>query len=326
MNKIACGALMNQIILSICIPTYNRENELRQTIESIVQQDGFDNKIEVLIVDNASTDNTEKMVREYINRYNNIVYVRNDTNIGADRNIAKAAFLGHGRYVKLLNDNKSINSGVLSMWKELYSTSYEAVIFNYNYPGKSTMQNTFTKPLGTDKFFYKVSYYLTWLGGLSFNKELLMQIDPSELDYTTCLVQTEILVKMLKKSGTAKIVYCDWCYEPKPPKRSGYNYFKVFNNNFVLLLNEAEKSELMTCKTKKKIKTDLLKYHTFPVIWNMLIHPSRYRLGKKKSIYYLYKNFGTCVMLYLFPLWIIFKTITYFYKNKICFLSQRCRE
>jgi abequosyltransferase len=48
-------------LLSICIPTYNRSQYLKQALETYVSNAAFDDEVEIVISDNASTDNTEKM-------------------------------------------------------------------------------------------------------------------------------------------------------------------------------------------------------------------------------------------------------------------------
>ena len=53
------GDRTGQPLLSICIPTYNRSEQLRRALESLVGQEGF-SEVEVVISDNCSTDGTEE--------------------------------------------------------------------------------------------------------------------------------------------------------------------------------------------------------------------------------------------------------------------------
>ena len=79
---------MHQPLLSICIPTYNREKYLQECLESIIHQEGFNTEdIEIVISDNASQDNTTQLVETYKAKYPNIKYFRNVENIGAIRNV-----------------------------------------------------------------------------------------------------------------------------------------------------------------------------------------------------------------------------------------------
>ena len=64
---------MNKPLLSICIPTYNRANLLVKAISSIVEQPIFSSgKIEVVVTDNCSTDETKKICEEFMSKYENI--------------------------------------------------------------------------------------------------------------------------------------------------------------------------------------------------------------------------------------------------------------
>lgn len=59
--------------ISIVIPTYNEENNIRRCLDAIFSQDYPRNRIEVILVDNFSTDKTVEIVKERYN-YINIYY------------------------------------------------------------------------------------------------------------------------------------------------------------------------------------------------------------------------------------------------------------
>ena len=97
--------MKNNPIISICIPTYNRDTILRENMERLLVLPSFDDDVELVVSDNASTDSTSSVVHELCVKYPNksIVYSRNNENI-RDRNFLKALSLGRGIYLKLLND------------------------------------------------------------------------------------------------------------------------------------------------------------------------------------------------------------------------------
>lgn len=64
------------------IPVYNEERYLRETLDSVVNQADC-----VIIGDNASTDGTESICREYMEKYSHVQYFRNERNIGSIKNI-----------------------------------------------------------------------------------------------------------------------------------------------------------------------------------------------------------------------------------------------
>ncbi|MDR2408937.1 MAG: glycosyltransferase [Bacteroidales bacterium] len=63
------------------MPVYNEERFLRQCLESVVDQVD-----RVVITDNASTDSTEAICREFAEKYPHILYVRNKENLGSCKN------------------------------------------------------------------------------------------------------------------------------------------------------------------------------------------------------------------------------------------------
>ena len=84
--------------VSIGIPVYNGQNYIEQTIESFLHQSLED--FEIIIADNASTDKTEKICRQYAEKDSRIRYVRNKNNIGAAPNFNKIFKLGRAPYFK----------------------------------------------------------------------------------------------------------------------------------------------------------------------------------------------------------------------------------
>lgn len=77
--------------ISICVPMYNVEEFLKEAIKSLKNQTiGFEN-IEVILVDDCSTDKTGKIAQEYAEQYKNIIYYKlpeNSGMAGKPRNIA----------------------------------------------------------------------------------------------------------------------------------------------------------------------------------------------------------------------------------------------
>lgn len=60
---------MTKPIISVIIPAYNEENEIRNCLDSLMKQTLAKKFFEIIVVDNASTDKTAAMVKEYPVRY-----------------------------------------------------------------------------------------------------------------------------------------------------------------------------------------------------------------------------------------------------------------
>lgn len=91
-------------ILSICIPTFNRADYLRDCLRSIFHENDSLEEIEVCVSDNASTDDTLAVIKDFQN-YNNFSYQRNEDNLGIPLNFIKVTSMASGRYIWLLGDD-----------------------------------------------------------------------------------------------------------------------------------------------------------------------------------------------------------------------------
>ncbi len=80
------------------MPVYNGQNYLAETMESLLAQTCTD--FELVISDNASTDRTETICREYAVRDERIRYYRQEENVGASANYNRVFELARGVYFK----------------------------------------------------------------------------------------------------------------------------------------------------------------------------------------------------------------------------------
>jgi glycosyltransferase involved in cell wall biosynthesis len=90
-------------LVSIAIPTYNRLSYLKEATASALEQT-YEN-IEVLIIDDASTDETEKWCGALASRNPKIQYRRNQTNLGLAGNWNALADAARGEYMVLMGDD-----------------------------------------------------------------------------------------------------------------------------------------------------------------------------------------------------------------------------
>ena len=96
----------NLPLVSICIPTYNRANYIKKAIDSALGQT-YKN-IEVIVVDNASTDNTDEIVSAYNDP--RLRYVRNSENMGLFGNFNRCIELYNGDFLHILHSDDYIDS------------------------------------------------------------------------------------------------------------------------------------------------------------------------------------------------------------------------
>lgn len=98
--------------LTISIPTWNRADLLNELLKILcieIRKQELENKIQILVSNNASDDNTDEVVAKYNSAFKFISYYRNETNIGAKLNVLKSMELATTPYVMFIGDDDRIN-------------------------------------------------------------------------------------------------------------------------------------------------------------------------------------------------------------------------
>ncbi len=86
------------IKVSIILSTYNRAHLIERAIQSVVEQNFSD--WELIVVDDASTDNTEEVIKKY-----NVIYSKAPENIGIARNSNRGLRMAKGEYIAIIDDD-----------------------------------------------------------------------------------------------------------------------------------------------------------------------------------------------------------------------------
>ncbi|MFQ7257491.1 glycosyltransferase family 2 protein [Intestinibacter bartlettii] len=106
--------------LSVIVPMYNSEKYISRCIESIINQDMED--MEIILIDDGSTDNTKNIVQKYACKYENIRLISKKENEGVSiaRNIG--INIATGEYITFVDSDDTINNG---MYKNMYRLAKE---------------------------------------------------------------------------------------------------------------------------------------------------------------------------------------------------------
>ncbi|MES2200355.1 MAG: glycosyltransferase family 2 protein [Chlamydiota bacterium] len=115
-------------LLSICIPSYNRAHCLPDLLHSIISQ--YDERIEIVICDNGSSDETEEVVRSWQKLYPHIIYERFAKNVGPDRCFLRSVELGSGTFCWLMGDDDIIEPEGLKKVLESLDDSLTGITVN----------------------------------------------------------------------------------------------------------------------------------------------------------------------------------------------------
>lgn len=91
--------------VSIILPTYNGANRIKNAIESVLVQT-YDHW-ELLVVDDGSSDDTERIVEELAEKNNRIRYIKNEKNLGIQKTLNRGMKEARGEYIARIDDDDS---------------------------------------------------------------------------------------------------------------------------------------------------------------------------------------------------------------------------
>ena len=173
----------DRILISFCIPTYNRAELVRRSVMNILEIDSA--QIEVVVVDNDSPDGTENAVRSIGD--DRISYYRNPTNIGGVLNLIQTIKRAKGEWLFFLSDEDTVNVKNMEGVIEFLSTgdySEIAVLMGNvrNSDGSYYFKYDDKKFLKGDESVTKIGFSHHYMSGLMINKKFInaQQLD----DYT----------------------------------------------------------------------------------------------------------------------------------------------
>lgn len=167
---------MTEILLSICIPTYDRPKRLYALVKTIISYQS--DKIEVIIGDdNPLSTRTQNIVKEISNK--RIRYVRNKRNLGLELNIVKLFKLARGKFVTYVADDDFIEVNSLSWLLEKISENNNITQFCFavgdKRPGKKTNFYEFGEGLlkrGMESIL-KLFFFYGHTSGMLLRKDVL---------------------------------------------------------------------------------------------------------------------------------------------------------
>ena len=132
------------MLLSICIPTYNRPESLLNCLNSLAKQKNKD--FEVCISDNCSKKNIKNLIKPFGKKLK-IVYNRNKKNLGFALNVLKVSSMARGEFIWFLGDDDLLTNNSVKYLTNKIKKSQDIDFFwiNSYYLSSAHLMN-FPKP------------------------------------------------------------------------------------------------------------------------------------------------------------------------------------
>jgi glycosyltransferase involved in cell wall biosynthesis len=162
------------MLVSIIIPTYNRAEMLRQTLDSVLAQ--THRALEVIVVDNASTDHTPAVMAGYEARDARIRYVRKPVNTGLTHSYNLGRQVSTAEYIHFLDSDDTIDPRKTE-WQlaEFVRDPAVDVVFSRCIHTDGDLRPFRRGPVLPSTDFLRVALYWTyvWFGASMFRRSAL---------------------------------------------------------------------------------------------------------------------------------------------------------
>ena len=311
-------------LLSICIPTFNRGNILNDVLNNYVNNPQFDNEVEIVISDNASTDITEEICMRYAEKYPNVRYYKNKENLN-NKNFPIVLDLAEGEYLKLLNDWVYLDEEGLGYIKKVlkdHLNDKKSIFFTSNWIDTKYKGQEICYCSDINDYISVVSTFVTSNNLFGVWKEDWKRIVEKD-KYSEMLLQQDDWTYQLLKMKKDCIVCNKVIYKTSkvPLKvRSGYNWFQVHLDYYCKIMDPYIKSGLINTEVVKYDKRHLL-VHFIPELQNALIYNSSkyWKFDTSHTWHYLWYYYKSDPYFYYF---IIRLYISFFIKAPFKLLKR----
>jgi len=263
------------------VPTYNRCAFLRVALAALDAEwqrlsPARRDRLEFVIFDNASTDDTPLVANQFVSRHGaQAQYRRRTTNIGGD-NVYLCTETATGDFVLILSDDDVLLPWALTRLFDLLDqdTKLDAVALNSRSFKISPHENG--RPIfkswsgvqlrSRDEMFSQLSSTLTFLSILVYRRTLV-----AETDYTfardTSLIQAYAFTDVLNR-GSRFAMLAEPVLAYREANHGSYDYAKVFVDGYRDLLAYARRGGVMSTTTYEHMKRQNLRGNVLPMMLN----------------------------------------------------------
>lgn len=265
-----------QKVLSLCFPTYNRGWCMKEQIErlSLCPKETLD-KMEILISDNCSTDDTQQIVTDAIANGFPATYHRNSENLGMDGNFVTCFKKAKGKYVWLLGDDDPIIIESLVKIVDKLSSDVEYGLMHIDQMKRANSDAQFVEFTNQESFFRTISYYTSLISANIVRTEYVPEINFEKYMGTWFTLIPLYITGVLKQPVNALVNFKVFEFSKDYARNGGYNYFKVFVTNYLGIWKEYLDAGKISKATFEFLKRDIFVRNISYYIVRLLILKQR---------------------------------------------------
>jgi len=196
--------IRNNPLVSIIFATYNSEHSIEECLRCINEQK-YKN-IELIIVDDCSTDNTNEIIKKNPYKFNKYYYIHNDNKLGEAKSLNKAIRKANGELIYFIASDIYVKKNAL----------YKAVYFLQNKP--HVIIALMGSVYNVDKGYWSELRHLTMLGG--FQRKNVRELN--NFSFNNLLIRRELFNK---KQGLLNSSRCADVHFSTKLKQKGFRFY-----------------------------------------------------------------------------------------------------
>jgi acetyltransferase-like isoleucine patch superfamily enzyme len=252
---------MTKPLLTIAIPTYNRASYLDINLQQLllnINQIEDKSMLEIIISDNASTDDTDFVVNKYIGKGLKVNYYINEYNIGPDGNFESCLSKAKGKYFWIFGDDELLFNNALKKIIDILNQNDVGCIYlsgigydeYFDLPKYDKIPNEKIEVITSLDYIEKINYFITFCTGNIFNRNYLLDNFDSKKHLGSNVNQVHWYLNVLNNIDK-HIVLKEKYFFIKSNNTGGYKLFKTFSTNFNKILKEnVDKKEVRFINNK----------------------------------------------------------------------------
>ncbi|MDX8334899.1 glycosyltransferase family 2 protein [Candidatus Cetobacterium colombiensis] len=226
----------NKILLSVLIPTFNRDKYLEKALTTFFEQitDDIKENIEIIVSDNHSIDNTEEVLKKFDKEAKldglKFKFSKNEENIGPDGNFLKLIKKSNGKFCWIFGDDEFLLKNGLLKILEILDENSELGLLHIGNQNLKNKKEVFPKD-ETQKFIKNVNYMISFITANIFNKECI----DWEINYENCkgsnLIQENFYFQSILKSKENIYLNDEIFTTERADNVGSYKLFETFGKN-----------------------------------------------------------------------------------------------
>ena len=235
---------MEQKLLSICFPTYNRAKCIGEQLRrlSLVDHSVLDD-VEIIVSDNCSPDETKDVILSYKPKLE-FHYNRNEKNLGPDENYLYCFSHATGKYIWLVGDDDYLLPENLHVVIETLRD--KDLGFLYIKPRINFKEPQYKEYTSKEDFLREIGFMITFLTSSVVRKDFVVDVDVTPYKGTWQEYIPFFLTSIAKGNINGELLYAIYEAPAAADTNGGYKIFSVFGTGLLTIAKDFYTSGLLS--------------------------------------------------------------------------------